>query len=55
MQNKIKEKIEKGGTILKRKMIGALLIFMVMLGIGIYWLQQDKIGGAQAASNSFNT
>ncbi len=55
MQNKIKEKIEKGGTILKRKMIGALLIFMVMLGIGIYWLQQEKIGGVQAASKSSNT
>ena len=37
---------------MKRKITFIVVIGIVMLGLGIYWLQQEDTGGVQAASQS---
>ena len=40
---------------MKRKIICAFLILVIMLGIGVYWLQKEETNSVQAASKSSNT
>ena len=37
---------------MKRKITFIVVIGIIMLGVGIYWLQQEDTGGVQAASQS---